>query len=316
MLQVVVWYLGAAAVALFVLWHRIPAPPHEVLAASRPARPTGRQSSPSSAPIRFLKPTLIDFAAPLHAAHRLHGLDAPHARRLRDRPDLVQRLLTCRSAVKGSRSMLGYTLLNIPVVLLFAVVGLLLWVFYTRPDLMGGAGPAPSGTPILPPTARRLPPLHSQRDAARRGRAHDCRTSSPPDPQGINASLNSMASTFVNDIYKPLLAPPERPAVPSRTTSRSAASPSSPGASCSGIFALACIWWQRASGQLLIDFVLNVMNYAYAGLLAVFLTALLTRRGSANSAIAALIVGFLAVLALEPTFWKWGPGRRPGRTQS
>jgi SSS family solute:Na+ symporter len=50
------------------------------------------------------------------------------------------------------------------------------------------------------------------------------------------------------------------------------------------------------------------MVFAYAGLLGVFLTALLTPRGNAMSAAAALVVGVLVVLALQPFAWNaWMP---------
>ncbi|MEL7473981.1 MAG: sodium:solute symporter, partial [Planctomycetota bacterium] len=61
----------------------------------------------------------------------------------------------------------------------------------------------------------------------------------------------------------------------------------------------------RAEGTTLIDFALGVMTFAYAGLLGVFLTALLTKRGSTLSVLAALIVGFLVILALQPNIWTW-----------
>jgi Na+/proline symporter len=67
--------------------------------------------------------------------------------------------------------------------------------------------------------------------------------------------------------------------------------------------AMGCAWWQRQSGQALIDFVLGVMSFAYAGLLGVFLCAVCTRRGSQLSAIVALLVGFCVVLWLQPALF-------------
>ena len=43
------------------------------------------------------------------------------------------------------------------------------------------------------------------------------------------------------------------------------------------------------------------MVFAYSGLLAVFLTALFTRRGNSASVIAALMIGFAITLALQLT---------------
>ncbi len=74
------------------------------------------------------------------------------------------------------------------------------------------------------------------------------------------------------------------------------------------IFAILCAFWQSASGETLLDFALGVMIFAYAGLLGVFLTALLTPRGNAMSAAAALVVGVLVVLVLQPFAWNaWMP---------
>ena len=64
-------------------------------------------------------------------------------------------------------------------------------------------------------------------------------------------------------------------------------------------FASFCVFWQQRGDQRLIDFALGVMVFAYSGLLAVFLTALFTRRGNSFTAIAALLTGFGSVLALQ-----------------
>jgi Na+/proline symporter len=66
------------------------------------------------------------------------------------------------------------------------------------------------------------------------------------------------------------------------------------------VFALVCIPWKEHSGQSIIGFVLSVMNFAYAGLLGVFLSALFTKRGNTASAVAALLAGFITVLASRP----------------
>ena len=51
--------------------------------------------------------------------------------------DMTQRLLTCKSAKESARSMLLSVAFVVPVVLLFMAIGLLLHIFYQRPDLMG-----------------------------------------------------------------------------------------------------------------------------------------------------------------------------------
>ena len=72
------------------------------------------------------------------------------------------------------------------------------------------------------------------------------------------------------------------------------------------LFAMGCVLVQHnAENRVsLIDFALGVMVFAYSGLLGVFLTILLTPRGNAWSAIAALIVGFIAVWLLQQDFMR------------
>ncbi|MCA9298501.1 MAG: hypothetical protein KDA28_05515, partial [Phycisphaerales bacterium] len=76
-----------------------------------------------------------------------------------------------------------------------------------------------------------------------------------------------------------------------------------------GSFAALCAVWQRGSGQTLIDFALSVMNFAYAGLIGVFCTAFLTRRGNEVSGLLALVVGVVSVFILrfQATWIAWLP---------
>jgi Na+/proline symporter len=115
----------------------------------------------------------------------------------------------------------------------------------------------------------------------------------------LDSALNAMASTTVSDFYRPSRyrrghgdITPGRQVRVSRLAVMG-------WAVALGAFAVVCVFWQQHSGQKLIDFALRVMVFAYSGLLAVFLTAFFTRRGNSLSAVAALLTGFAAVLALE-----------------
>jgi Na+/proline symporter len=189
-------------------------------------------------------------------------------------------------------------LIGIPVVLLFLVVGLLLWVYYQRPDLSGRATPeylaGDSAEIFLKFILREMPAGAAGLMIAGVLAA---------GPAGINASLNSMASTFVGDVY--------RPARPGRDDGHyvrvGRAAVVAWGVVLGG-FAMLCIAWRSSSGMDIITFALAVMSFAYAGLLGVFLTALFTRRGSTASAIAALVAGFVTVLAMQKWLWvQWAP---------
>jgi SSS family solute:Na+ symporter len=75
-----------------------------------------------------------------------------------------------------------------------------------------------------------------------------------------------------------------------------------------GAFAIRCFLWQQADRDYqksseLLNFALGVMGFAYAGLVAVFLTALLTKRGNALSVIASILTGFVLIYLLQPTTW-------------
>jgi len=124
-----------------------------------------------------------------------------------------------------------------------------------------------------------------------------------PGLSSLNSALNAMGSSFVNDWY--------RTAVPGRDERhylRAGRWAVTGWGIVLGGFAMGCVHWQQAAGQSLIDFALGVMAFAYSGLVAVFLTALLTRRGNGTSAVLALAVGFVVVLLLQPWAWvHWTP---------
>jgi Na+/proline symporter len=69
--------------------------------------------------------------------------------------------------------------------------------------------------------------------------------------------------------------------------------------------AIIAAWVQSVYEMKLIPFALGVMALAYTGLLAVFLTAILSKRGSTKSVIAALVTGFVVALMLQPGVATW-----------
>jgi len=64
--------------------------------------------------------------------------------------------------------------------------------------------------------------------------------------------------------------------------------------------AIVSFYWQQYSDMPLLTFALSVMLFSYSGLLGVYFTALFTKRGSEQSVLAALIVGFVATLLMQP----------------
>jgi len=217
--------------------------------------------------------------------------------------DLTQRLLTCRSARDGAWSVVISNLLSWPVVLLFLTMGLLLYVYYERPDLSGATAPAVDDT--------------------RKVFLHFILTEMPAGVRGLmmaglfaaamsslDSALNAMASTTIADFCRPRwrrLRVEDAADLERRERRASRIAIVGWAVALAG-FAVFCIFWQNASGQTLIDFALSVMVFAYAGLLGVFLAAILTRRGNVASAMAALLTGFVAVLLMQPFAWdRWAP---------
>ncbi|MBX3363227.1 MAG: hypothetical protein KF866_00555 [Phycisphaeraceae bacterium] len=290
-------YIGAAVAMLCFLLARIPAPTGELLSALSAPAP----DAPS-------KLRLISFSTDPAASFTLftavfcfslltiasHGADH----------DMVQRMLTCRSSRKAALSVLQGVLVRIPTVVLFLALGLLLHIYYLRPDLMGDAAPA---TPLI--TER-----GSER-ALTQFMLHEI----PSGLTGlliaglfaaglssVNSSISAMSAAFVNDAYRKL-----RPARDDRHYLRVGRCAVLIAAALLGLFATLCIAWYDPTRQTLLDFALASMTFAYAGILGVFFTALCTKRGNARSALAALVVGFVVILLLQRPVFVWWTGLIP-----
>ena len=117
-------------------------------------------------------------------------------------------------------------------------------------------------------------------------------------PVSINSALNAMSSTFVNDFYRHKWR--DRGEEHYLFVGRAGVMV---GGVILGLFGVLCFFWKQSSDIPLVDFALLVMAFAYSGLVAVFLTVMLTNRGSNLSVIAALVVGFLIVLVMQKAVW-------------
>ena len=292
-------FVGAAALAAVFLLNKIPGGWGEAAATLREAT-----TATGAAKLEWLDTRWEWRAADFQRAYTvpavLIGMTLFNMAAYGTDHDLAQRTLTCRSAVKGARSVLLGIGVGLPVSGLFMGIGLLLFVYYGRTG--GGVG--------------------AEEAAAEAGAGHGSRdvfltfilTQMPAGLKGlmmvglfaaanINSTLNAMGATLINDVYKKI-AP--------RKSERHYLWAGRAAVVVWGVvlaaFAAVCIAWHEASGQTLVDFALGVMTFAYAGLLAVFFAALFTRRGNEWSAMAALAMGFGVVLALQPDVWqRWTP---------
>ena len=294
-LQAIV-FLGAVIIAVWLLWLKMPMGPLELVEALR----TGPDAD---------KLTIIDasfdpsFTKTYNLWAVLLGLTLFNAAAYGTDQDLTQRMLTCKSAARGSWSLILSYLIGWPVLALFMLAGLLLYVYYQRPDLMGAAAPA---APTADSAKIFVAWILDEMPVGLRGLMMAGLIAAAMS--SLDSALNAMASTTVSDFYRPMRyrqgkgdVTPGRQVRVSRLAVMLWAIP------LAG-FASFCVFWQRSGEQRLIDFALGVMVFAYSGLLAVFLTALFTRRGNSYSAIAALLAGFGTVLALQqmtPVAFPW-----------
>ena len=281
-------YVGAAGAALAVLLLKIPVGLGQVLEALQSGMPDGASK------LRVVDTAFggLDRTYTLWTA--LGGFALLNLGFYGTDQDAMQRMLTCRTAARGAWSMIGAVLAGIPVTLLFMFVGLLLWVFYTQPQLMGTVPPGlksgGSAKIFLQFILREMPPGLGGLMLAGLMAA---------GLSSLNSALHALSSCLVGDFVVRCF---------SGVSSRRQVVLGRLGVVLAGIlvglFAAVCAIWHHASDMALIDFALLVMTFAYAGLVAVFLTVLFTRRGSSVSILAALAGGFLLVILMQPPIWE------------
>ncbi len=227
--------------------------------------------------------------------------------------DMVQRMLTCKTAREGSRSVLVSIAIGVPIVAMFLIVGALLFVFYKK---------APDLQPIVDAGAVGIDPAAASAQAPKSEQVFldFILTGMPPGLAGLmlaglfaagigslNSAINAMAATFIKDFYTRWRPPSDSRGEPHYLAmSRYAVAG---WGLILGLFAVGCVYWKASSpSTTLIDLALSVMTFAYTGLLAVFLTALFTRRGNTASVVGALVTGFAMIALFQPAIWRFWTG--------
>jgi len=290
--------IGAALLCIGVLVWRLPMDGGQIIAALQNAGPDGDTNklavinSGFDADGRYdwgASFTLITAFAVMFINVGSYGTDQ----------DLVQRMMTTRSAWRASLSVFAAQLLGMPVVLLFLIIGLLLSLYFATPEAMPDYATATSvdDTRGIYPQflVHHLPAGLSGLTMAGLFAAA---------MSSLDSAINAMASTAIADLRRRPKAPPAGTPATQHDLNASRWMVIGMGGLLT-VFAVVAAVAQRAGGQTLIDFALGVMSFAYAGLLGVFLTALLTKRGNTVSVIAALLVGAAVVAMLQP--WALGP---------
>lgn len=207
--------------------------------------------------------------------------------------DMAQRLLTCKTLKQSIGSLLGATLIALPITVLFLFTGLLLFVFYAQPDVMGEAAPAMAvtdGREVYPQYLLHELPI-GLRGLAMAGLFAAAMSS-------LDSAINAMAGSAISDVIKPIrrgfAATPDGATVESAVASRGMVLVMGVVLTCSAI--VMTLMYDKESDAL-IPFALGVMTFAYAGLMGVFLCVILTGRGSTISVISALVVGMAVIAA-------------------
>ncbi|MCB5227887.1 sodium:solute symporter [Alishewanella sp. 16-MA] len=210
--------------------------------------------------------------------------------------DMTQRVLTCKTPAKGAQALLSSVLLVIPVMLVFIVIGFLLYLFYQRPDLAAGTQVLQDSfqgekiTVFMYYVLNELP-------SGLRGLVVVGVIAAALST--ITSGLNSMASVLVADLYQPWRLR-RQPTTEAKHFVRAGQCAMLLTAIALSLMAILCFYWQQYSDMPLLAFALSVMVFSYSGLLGVFFTALFTRRGNRYSVTAALCVGFVTCLVLQP----------------
>ncbi|MGR3319503.1 MAG: sodium:solute symporter [Candidatus Anammoxibacter sp.] len=284
-------FVGAAIVAIIILLQKIPVPLTDIIdTLNHPAGDAVEQTSK----LAFFR-LGFDGIGSKHTYTLLtaiFGFTLLNLGAYGTDQDMAQRLLTCRSAVKGSWSAIIAVIISIPVTFMFMAIGLLLYIFYSRPDLMGVASPS------------------YEVDSSRKVFLSFILNEMPAGMAGLmmaglfaaglsslNSAINAMSSTFINDFYKRF-----RPGLDDKHYLLAGRIGIVIFGIILGLFGVFSSFWQRNHPETtLIDFALTVMIFSYSGLVAVFLTAIFTRRGNSVSVIAALITGFIVIIIMQTT---------------
>ncbi len=281
-------YLSAALAVLVWLWTSIPAPAGAII--------DGLAHSPGGVDKLRLFDWSWDLAKPFAMPAVIFGVSLLYIASTGTDQDVTQRLLASKDAKAGVRGLILSLVATLPVVFMFVTIGLLLHVVYQRPELMGGHALTLGTT------------FGGQKISTF---MHYILTQLPPGLRGLvtagvfaaaiattNSALNAMSSVMVQDFYRPFKerrgGAEERHYVAAGRWGMALA-----GFAMFGMAVLS-FYWQRATDKPLLEFALQVMVFAYAGLLGVYFTALFSARGSTNSVIAALIAGFVTVACCQP----------------
>ncbi len=198
--------------------------------------------------------------------------------------DMVQRMLTAENPAKSRFSLILSGFADIPIVLAFLSVGILLWVYYqVKPD------------PSLPAATNEIFAHYIVHDMPVVIRGLIIAGVFATMMGSTSAALNALATSFIRDFYQPYI-------------NRTASDTQSVRAAriATGVFGFLMIIVATAAAYAvlktditIIPLALGVLGYGYGALLGVFLLGVLTeKRGHDVANVFAMLFGIAAVLIL------------------
>jgi len=209
--------------------------------------------------------------------------------------DMTQRVLSCRDKKEGERAVVISVLLTIPVVVIFMLIGLLLYLFYNHPELSGFSNGVEQQFEGQKITILMYYILNEMPDGLR---ALVTVGAIAAALSSTNSVLGAMSSVAIEDLYKPWRL--KRGDIGEQHFVKAARGGVLLFALLLSFMAMVSYFWQRYTDLPLLSFALGVMAFAYSGLLGVYFSAIFTSRGSQKTVLLALVGGFATVLLLQP----------------
>ncbi|RPJ35350.1 MAG: sodium:proline symporter [Verrucomicrobiaceae bacterium] len=198
--------------------------------------------------------------------------------------DMVQRMLTSKDARRGQRAVILSGLVDLPVVIGFLAIGILVWKYYEL---------HPANKPAGDPGIFAWFMVHDLAPGVRGLIAAGLFATAMGS---LSTALNALATTFTKDWYVGVF----RPDADSRQQMRAARAATVGFAVLLSIIGVGTAWVKLSHPDLrIIPIVLGSFGYTYGSLLGVFLVGMLTRtRGNCGGNVIGMICGFIAVALL------------------
>jgi Na+/proline symporter len=195
--------------------------------------------------------------------------------------DMVQRMLTSKDAKRGQRAVILSGLVDLPVVVGFLAIGILIWKYYEL---------NPAGKPEGDPGIFAWFMVHDLAPGVRGLIAAGLFATAMGS---LSTALNALATTFTKDWYVGVF----RPDADSLQQMRAARAATVGFAVLLAIIGIGTAWVKLRNPDLrIIPIVLGSFGYTYGSLLGIFLVGMLTKtRGSCTGNVTAMICGFITV---------------------